>query len=172
MGESMGINAIVLGEKEGKTLFVAQELPSDGATEAQVEQYLIDEYNAPPMGMESISDKLADIIWPAGGKEGYRARCTIIDPRCEGEADQYEAAFHAAGEEGDKALKTLKEFGKPLTRESVKEPFGLNKEEIIDFNVAMIEELVRCPLSKISLNLVTELWGKTHGKKNKGAPGK
>ncbi|MCE5318312.1 MAG: hypothetical protein LLG04_13250 [Parachlamydia sp.] len=157
MGEASNYNVICLDARPDQQAFVGLGANPNGANERDMEQLLLDEYNAPPLSCEPLSQSLIQRIVPEGA-ECNKAKCDFIgQPTRANEKNLRKCLGKMSFEEKEERIAKYRAWSQPVTRNQIQDPdFGYGEELVIDFNVGLIDMLMRTPLEQISMDFVQQ----------------
>ena len=157
MGEAACFNVVCLQDKPGEQKYVGLGLHPDGMDELQIEELLVAEFNKPPLSCEPLSDSHVKKVLPDGRETNY-AFCAMMQEPTEANQARLIKLLQKAGHPDAQAKAAMQgklALAKPLRREEVADPaFGYSDDLVTDFNVPLIEALVRLPLAAVSMAFV------------------
>ena len=155
MGEDASLWAVCLQNRPDHQSYVMLGLNPEGMNEVEIEEQLLNDYNKPPQSCEALSDTLVAQILPSG-REPNLAACALMKSPTDENKARFVRVLRQLGVSAADAAYNMKlrlAFNQPLTRQQVNLDFGL-ENSVIDFNIDLIEELVRRPLDQVSMDFV------------------
>ncbi|CAF22918.1 hypothetical protein [Candidatus Protochlamydia amoebophila] len=154
-GDAVSFDVICLDPTPGQEKFIGLGLKSEGITEKELEQVLIEEYNTKPIDLEAVSDELANKLF-SGGKPVFKIRCDLSDSQNPLPDEDYKkqmAIYRPDLSEKivEKNIVYLKELREPLTMESAADDseFGFDPNSRLDFDMDLIQRLEEMTIQNI-----------------------
>ncbi|MBA3238789.1 MAG: hypothetical protein H0T62_10660 [Parachlamydiaceae bacterium] len=149
LGIAGSFNVICNDATPERQTFVGLGLPSEGVTEQQIEQILIDENNAQPKDPDCMTDGIAAKIIP-GGKVAWKNRNAYFDSTSD-KMEKFNPSLlqsYNPNIDVEKQMEELKNLAIPLSLDTIKEKeFGYIPENSSDFNIEIIQVMIKIPLN-------------------------